>query len=102
MGLGESTSPTSGTGQIFGVLGSAEYIVVPNDYNSGDLLNGSSIYAGESMATLGITPGEYTWTWGSGVNADSLIVTAAIPEPRTYAALVGLAALALVACQRRK
>jgi hypothetical protein len=31
-------------------------------------LSGSSTYNDATFTTLGITPGTYTWTWGTGAN----------------------------------
>jgi hypothetical protein len=49
-------------------------------------LNATDTYAGQTISSLGLTPGTYTWTWGTGAHADSLTVQigpAAIPEPST-------------------
>ena len=50
---------------------------------------------GGSFASLGLTPGIYTWNWGSGANADSLTINigtaippGAVPEPSTWAMLI--------------
>ena len=48
-------------------------VTVPIGYTSG-FLSGTSTYVGKTFATLGITPGTYTYTWGSGPNASSIIL----------------------------
>jgi hypothetical protein len=56
-------------------------------------------FAGQTFASIGLTPGTYTWTWGSAINADSLTVQigpAAGPEPASVRA-VGLGLLGLAA-----
>jgi hypothetical protein len=69
------TSATSSTGDVFGIsftgLGSA--VTVPVGYTSG-FLSGTSTYAGKTFATLGVTPGTYTWTWGTGSNVSTMIL----------------------------
>lgn len=42
-------------------------------------------YAGQTFSTLGVAPGTYKWTRGSGADADSfmldIVAAAAAPEP---------------------
>jgi hypothetical protein len=74
-------------------------IIVPAGYASGTALSGSVTYVCQTFASLGLTPGTYTYTWGSGPTADSLAVkigAAAVPEPGTWAMMIlGFAALGL-------
>ena len=75
-------------------------------YVSGGALSSNATWDNQTFSSLGVTPGEYEWTWGSGAHADSFtldIVTAAVPEPSS----VGLVALPLglgmlLAAQRRR
>jgi hypothetical protein len=41
-------------------------LIVPSGYKSNKLLAGSSLYEDATFDSLGMIPGEYTWTWGSG------------------------------------
>ena len=75
----ESTIATSGLGDLFGVEFGG-LLLVPDGYTSEDPLLGSSTYAGETFASLGLVPGTYMWTWGSDSNADSLVLNV-VPEP---------------------
>jgi hypothetical protein len=58
------------------------------------------------LASLGVTPGTYEWTWGSGVTADSFtlqIGAVAVPEPATllvFALPLGL--IVLLAARYRR
>jgi len=74
-GLGGLTLPSSGAGPIVVIGaggGSGGGIAVPTGYSSGAPLGTSSAtYAGQTLADLGVTPGTYVWTWGSGPTADS-------------------------------
>jgi hypothetical protein len=65
-------------------------------YASGAPLSDTATYAGQSFATLGLTPGVYLYTFGSGTDADTFTVEvgAPVPEPSTWAMmLVGFAGL---------
>jgi hypothetical protein len=102
-GSGGITHADSGSGDFVGVsFGSA--LEVPGGYSSGNPLSDTATYLGQSFASLGMTPGTYVWTWGSGANADSFtlqIGAAAVPEPASLTLLtVGLAGLG-VARRRR-
>ena len=63
---------TSGSGDILGLTPVGEGLVVPDGYTSGSPLSSSSTYSGETFASIGMTPGTYVWTWGSGGSADSM------------------------------
>lgn len=55
-------------------------VSLPGDYESGELLRSKSVIPDTSIGVLGLNPGEYLFSWGSGVNADSLTLTI-VPEP---------------------
>jgi hypothetical protein len=97
-----ATFASSASGDLFGVNGSGPNgtgVDVPFNYVSGSALSGSATFDGQTFASLGLTPGTYVYTWGSGPTADSLtlqIGPAAIPEPGTWAMIMlGFAALGL-------
>jgi MYXO-CTERM domain-containing protein len=76
-------------------------------YASNTLLVDSSTYANQTFSSLGVTPGTYVWTWGTGADQDSftLIIRGAVPvpEPSALSQLgVGFAGLALAAVWRRR
>jgi hypothetical protein len=68
---------TSNSGSTFGILpgGSGRLLYVPSGYVSNTTISGSSTYASTTIASAGLTPGTYTWSWGSGGNASSLVMT---------------------------
>jgi len=84
-------TPTSGTGQLFGILADngsgASRLVLPLGYSSGASLIGTSIYSVYTLSGLGLTPGSIiNWSWGTGSTADSirlevLPVPAPVPAP---------------------
>ncbi|MEM8549535.1 MAG: hypothetical protein AAGF10_01985 [Verrucomicrobiota bacterium] len=79
--------PDVHSGVMLGVLDTR--ILVSEDYVSGSEISASMIYFNESFDSLQLIPGDYTWTWGSGENSDSLTVSV-IPEPSSYAFMFGL------------
>ena len=62
----------SGTGDMVGIAASSTIevtgivVAVPSGYVSGTALSDLAIYSGKTLATLGLTPGTYVWTWGAG------------------------------------
>ena len=88
----------SGSGDFVGLNGPSNFYV-PAGYASGHFLSDSATYDNQTFASLGVTPGTYKWTWGTGPNQNFTldIVTAVVPEPSSLALLVlplGLVALA--------
>jgi PEP-CTERM motif len=108
-GSGGFTQPSSGSGDRVGVRQDSpttDFIVVPQGYVSGDHLSGTSVYVGATFASLGITPGTYVWSWGSGSDLDSLTLdvtesTPAVPEPASLG-LLATALAGLFVKRRRK
>ena len=90
-GSGGTTFASVGSGSFVGVDQGA-YIIVPQGYVSGASLSDTDTYTGATLASLGFTPGTYTYTWGTGSDADSLTVVGVAPEPSTWA-MLGLGAL---------
>jgi hypothetical protein len=98
-GSGVFTSATTGAGDLVAVqvllVGSGS-IFVPTGYASGAPLSDTATYAGQSFATLGLTPGVYLYNFGSGTDADTFTVEvgAPVPELSTWAMmLIGFAGL---------
>ena len=99
---GSSTAP-DGTGA--GVDGATDQLLVPGGYVAGDPFTVSATWGSTTIGALGLTPGTYTWTWGSGPDADSLEVivpgaASAVPEPPSVILL--LTALLALAFTTRK
>ena len=71
-----SVGVTSNTGSTFGILpgGSGRLLYVPSGYVSNTNISGTSTYANTTIAAAGLTPGTYTWSWGTGGNTSTLVM----------------------------
>ena len=79
-GTGGSAA-TSGTGSYLSVQGVPAALWVPAGYTSGGAISNTTTYTG-SFTSLGLTPGTYIYSWGSGGNADTLTLSiGASPTP---------------------
>jgi hypothetical protein len=66
------------------------------------------VFSNNTLDTLGLTPGTYTYTWGAGAVADSIVVNisdaalSATPEPSTaFLGITGIgAAIAFLRLRR--
>ncbi len=79
------TSGPTGDKVGFRVIGPAPYtayLELPQGYVSKSSLSATATSGGATFASAGITPGTYTWTWGSGLDEDSLTIQVG-PEPTT-------------------
>jgi hypothetical protein len=82
-GSGGTNSASTGSDDIVGTGPFAGGVVaVPSGYVSGSHLSGSATWDNATLASLGATVGIYTWTWGSGANADSFTLKVGCPNPR--------------------
>lgn len=92
IGAGGNNVASSGSGDWVGIWMGQYSVLVPVGYVSGQSLSGTGTYSSTTIAALGMTPGTYTWTWGTGGNADSFVLTiespAAIPSLSEWAQLM--------------
>ena len=82
-GIAENVSNSTGT-----------KILIPHSYVSGSYLTAGYIFYNKTLADFGLTGNEpaLTWSWGEGSDADSFVlevVPETVPEPSTYAILLG-------------
>ena len=86
-GTGSNTFASSGTGDMVGItVGTfgpgTGFLIVPDAYVSGNPLSDTSTYNNATFAILGVTPGIYEWTWGTGANQNFTLdaVAPAVPD----------------------
>lgn len=84
-GNGGYEQATTGTGDAVALNATTwgmPVVAVPQGYVSGSALTNRSVWDNASFASLGITPGRYTWTWGSAADQRfTLDAFTAVPEP---------------------
>ncbi|MFZ4780173.1 MAG: PEP-CTERM sorting domain-containing protein [Terrimicrobiaceae bacterium] len=104
-GLSADSSVSGGFFVLFpAFFGGNPVLEVATGYTSNTPFTVSSTWTNKSFASLGITPGTYTWQWsknnGSGPS-DSVTVNA-VPEPSALALLaIGAAGLAIVRLRKK-
>ncbi len=103
-GTGGETMASAASGDKVGIgIGLFQSCVLtPDGYVSGQHLSDTTTWDNTTIAGLGITPGAYKWTWGTGANADSFVIQTVTPEPSGTALLVmALGTIGLYAWMRR-
>ena len=106
-GSGGDVDPNTGSGDHVRLQynNGQRWFAVPRGYVSGTPLAGSDTFDNETFSSLGVTPGTYEWTWGSGLNQNfTLQIGAAntIPDTGSTIALLLLGCGALSAATRFK
>jgi hypothetical protein len=111
-GSGPQIFASSGSGNLVAVIANigSQGLYVPAGYTSNSALSGTATWNNQTIAGLGLAPGTYTYTWGSGATADSFVlnISAATPPPGTpapsslYLVMLGILSLALVQVFRRR
>ena len=97
----------SASGDFVGIRNSERPIsglLVPQGYSSGNPLSSSATWNNATFASLGVTPGTYVWTWGTGLanqNFTLIIGGAGVPDGGSTVSLLGFASLGLVALRRK-
>src|SRR5947207_606731 len=66
-GSGGLFFPNTGSGDFVGISSFLGFLVVPQGYVSGAALSDSMTFNNQTFAAMGVTPGTYVWTWGTGL-----------------------------------
>ena len=94
----------TGSGDFVGIAGLAGQIEVPGGYVSGNPLSDSMTFNNATLASLGVTPGTYEWTWGArGANQNFTLIIggAGVPDGGSTVSLLGFGLLGLAALRRK-
>ena len=86
-GSGPGAPANTATGDFVEISGVGLQLFVPLNYVSGAALSDSMTFNNATLASLGVTPGTYVWTWGIGPNQNftlQILCTrrCATPRPR--------------------
>jgi hypothetical protein len=102
-GPGSAAFPSSTSGDSVFLEDFGLDIDVPQGYVSGTSLSSSATFDSATLASLGVTPGTYTWTWDSGANSFVLEIPefTVTPEPGSFL-LIGIGLLAGLWLARRQ
>jgi len=72
---GVGVSSTSGS--TMGVLpgGNGRLLYVPSGYTSNTIISGGATYSGQTISSMQLSAGTYTWIWTTGGNTSTLVMT---------------------------
>jgi hypothetical protein len=93
----------SGGGDVVGVISNFG-LYLPSGYVSGAALSDESTFLSTTLSGLGLTSGDYTWTWGTSASADyfELEISQTVPEPSTFGLLAIAAVGFMLGCYFRR
>lgn len=77
-GTAGSYPTPSSSGSTFGILNDisgGRLLIVPSGYTSNTVISGTAVYPNTTIAGMNLSAGTYTWVWGSGGNASTLVMT---------------------------
>jgi hypothetical protein len=103
-GSGDLFNANTGSGDAVGIADRAVVLGVPHGYVSNTALSDSMTFNSATFASLGLTPGVYTWRWGTnGANQFFRLVIGpnTVPDGGSTVSLLGFALLGLAALRRR-
>ena len=97
-GTGSRTDPGTNSGDAVGMLGFGGFLEVPQGYVSGAALSDSSTYDSTNFTMLGVTPGTFKWTWGTGPNQNFTLIIGghAVPDRGSTLMLLSIVVLCLL------
>jgi hypothetical protein len=92
------------SGNFVGIQASVNELFVPHGYISNSALSSSATWTGATFASLGVTPGTYVWSRGTGLrnqNFTLIIGGAGVPDGGSTVSLLGFGLLGLAALRRK-
>jgi len=101
-GSGARAAATTGAGDLVAFLGVVR-LAVPSGYTSDTPLSDTAIYDTATFASLGVTPGTYVWTWGTGADQSFKLEIGTTPLPAALPLFAtGLGAMGLFGWRRKR
>jgi hypothetical protein len=105
-GSGDVFFADTGSGDLVGIFGFAGLMIVPFNYVSGTALSDSMTFNNATLASLGVTPGTYVWTWGTGADQRFTLQIGSVgvpgvPHGGSTVSLLGFGLLGLAALRRK-
>jgi len=91
------------SGNFVGIQASGDELFVPHGYISNSALSSSATWTDATFASLGVTPGTFVWTWGTGANQNFTLIIggAGVPDGGSAVSLLGFGLLGLAALRRK-
>src|SRR5262245_60314076 len=83
-------SPNTASGDFVSMSGNGQQLFVQHNYVSGAALSDSMTFNNATLATLGVTPGTYVWTWGTRANQNYTLKIFSTGHAATFVVGVGL------------
>lgn len=101
-GSGSETDAKSGSGDSVGIAVTLGIFSVPAGYVSDTALSNSFTYDSTNFTMLGVTPGTFKWTWGTGPNQNFTlkIGTATAPDSGSTFGLLFVSLVTLLVSRR--
>jgi hypothetical protein len=98
-----NSASASASGNLVGIDEFDKLLLVPHSYVSGSPLMDSVTYSGATFSSLGVTPGTYEWTWGTGANQNFTLQigpVAGVPDSGLTSMLLLLGLTAMLGFKR--
>ena len=102
-GVGSASLASSFSRDVF-ARNANGLLFLPVGYVSGAALSDSMTFNSATFASLGLTPGTYVWSWGTGLrnqNFTLIIGGAGVPDRGSTVSLLGFGLLSLAALRRK-
>ena len=106
-GGGTFTPPNASSGDVVGIseITTFPVLLVPQGYISNTALSSSSTWNNTDFASLGLTPGTYIWSWGTGLPNQNFVLqipSVGVPGVPDGGSTVSLLGCALLGCLAAK
>ena len=98
-GTGLFTFASSSSGDSVTIVGSFNELFVPGGYVSSAALSDSMTFNNATFTSLGVTPGTYVWSWGTGLPNQNFTLRV-VPDTGSTVSLLGCALLGFAALRR--